>query len=144
MGTGLPALGILLLIAVAYIPFASLAASAILAFRTAGPFATAVLTVSSLLGGVYYPTQVVPSWLHQVSAFVPLTYGLRALRRTILEQASFATIAPDLIALLFAVVLFGVSFLAFSWALRYARRAAHWRNTEPMVALSPAKLSCSP
>jgi ABC-type multidrug transport system permease subunit len=120
----LPAFGILVLIALAHIPFAILAASLILAFRTAGPFATVVLTVSALLGGVYYPTQVVPSWLHHVSAFLPLTYGLRALRRTILDRASFNTLAPDLAMLAtFTAVLFVTSLVAFSWALRHARRA---------------------
>jgi ABC-2 type transport system permease protein len=121
---GLPALGILLLIALAHIPFAILCASLILAFRTAGPFPTVVLTVSGLLGGVYYPTQVIPSWLHHVSAFLPLTYGLRALRRTLLERASLGTLAPDLAMLVaFTVVLFVTSLVVFSWALRYARRA---------------------
>jgi len=121
---GLPALGILLLIALAYVPFAILSASLILAFKTAGPFATVVLTLSALLGGVYYPTQVIPSWLHHVSAFVPLTYGLRALRRTLLDGAPFGALAPDLAILAaFTVGLLLVSLIVFSQALRYARRA---------------------
>lgn len=121
---GLPALGILVLIALAYVPFAILSASLILAFKTAGPFPTVVLTLSALLGGVYYPTQVIPSWLHNISAFLPLTYGLRALRRTLLDGASFATLAPDLAVLAtFTVGLFVISVVVFSGALRYARRA---------------------
>ena len=121
---GLPALGILLLLALAYIPFAILSASLILAFRTAGPLPTVVLTASALLGGVYYPTQVIPSWLHHVSAFLPLTYGLRALRRTLLDGASLGTLAPDLAILAaFTIGLLLTSVVVFSGALRYARRA---------------------
>jgi len=121
---GFAALGVLMLIALAYLPFAILSASLILAFRTAGPLPTAVLTLSGLLGGVYYPTQVIPSWLHHASAFVPLTYGLRALRRTLLDRAAFDALAPDLVMLAgFTVVLLGASLVLFSWALRHARRA---------------------
>jgi len=121
---GVPALGILVLIAVAHLPFAILSASVIIAFKAAGPFSQGVLTVSALLGGVYYPTHVIPAWLHAISAVLPLTYGLRALRRTLLERASFGTVAPDVAILAgFALVLLAVSLLAFSWALRYARRA---------------------
>ena len=121
---GLPALGIVALIVLAHLPFAILTASLVLAFKTAGPFSRGVLTVSAFLGGVYYPTQVIPSWLHDLSAFLPLTYGLRALRRTLLDRASLGAVASDVAVLAgFAVVLLAASLAAFSWALRYARRA---------------------
>src|SRR6185295_1708273 len=81
------ALLVLLLIVLSYLPFGIMAASLVLAFRTTGPFPSGLLAVSGLLGGVYYPTQVIPSWLQQVSVFVPLTYGLRALRRSLLDGA---------------------------------------------------------
>lgn len=121
---GLPALGILALIVLAHVPFALVGASLILAFRTAGPFTRGVLTVSTLLGGVYYPTHVIPSWLHDISAVLPLTYGLRALRRALLDGAPLTTLAPDVAILAaFAVVLLGASAGLLAWALRYARRA---------------------
>jgi ABC-2 type transport system permease protein len=120
----LVALGILLLIVLAYLPFAILTAALILAFRTTGRLPQAVLALSGLLGGVYYPTQVIPSWLQRVSEVIPLTYGLRALRRSVLDGAQFGAIATDLAMLaLSAVVLFGISLFAFSQALRHARRA---------------------
>lgn len=120
---GLVGLGILALIVLAHLPFAVMTAALIVAFKTAGPLSRGVLTLSGLLGGVYYPTRVIPSWLHTLSAVLPLTYGLRALRRTLLDDASFAAVAPD-VALLaaFAVILLGASAALFSWALRYARR----------------------
>jgi ABC-2 type transport system permease protein len=120
----LPALGILLLIVLAHVPFAIVSAALILAFKSAGPFQAGVLTGSVLLGGVYYPTHVIPSWLHDASAVLPLTYGLRALRRTLLDRAPFAAVAPDVAILAaFGLALLAASLLAFAWALRYARRA---------------------
>jgi ABC-2 type transport system permease protein len=114
---------LLALIIIAYIPIGLISAAAYLAFRTAGPFATGVMVVSSLLGGVYYPTHVVPSWLERVSGLIPLTYGLRALRRVLLEGASLVTVRSDLgILLLMTAILFAIGAWLFSAAMQYARR----------------------
>jgi ABC-2 type transport system permease protein len=116
------AVGILVLIVLAYLPFGLLGASLILAFRTTGPLLQGVIVASGLLGGVYYPSDVIPSWLYRLSEFVPLTYGLRALRRTLLEGVPLSAVASDLGMLLGFVVLLGaLSVVLFSEALRYAR-----------------------
>jgi ABC-2 type transport system permease protein len=117
------ALFLLSLIIIAYIPLGLMSAAAYLAFRTAGPFAMGVMVVSSLLGGVYYPTHVVPSWLEHVSGAIPLTYGLRALRRVLLEGASLMSVRQDVgMLLLMTAVLFAVGGWLFAAAMRYARR----------------------
>ena len=114
---------VLALIVLAYVPIGIIAAALVLAFKTTGPFPTAVLTISMLLGGVYYPTSVIPSWLAIASHLVPLTYGLRALRRTFIDGAPLSAVAADLATLCaFAIVLFAVSMAMFSWAWTYARR----------------------
>lgn len=122
-GQAIPGIGILVLIVLAHIPFGLIGAALVLAFRTAGPLPKGVLLASGLLGGVYYPTHVIPSWLQSVSAFLPLTYGLRALRRVVLEGASLTAVRPDLLALTGAtVMLFAVGIAALTAAFRYARR----------------------
>lgn len=119
----LPSTAILLMIIAAYIPVGLVAAAFVVAFRTAGPLPKGVILVSGFLGGVYYPTHVIPSWLQSISAFIPLTYGLRALRKVLLEGASLASVAPDLLALSFAtLMLFAVGIVALTAAFRYARR----------------------
>lgn len=119
----LPGLAVLLLIVVAHVPIGLVAASLVLTFRTAGPLPKAVLMASALLGGVYYPTHVIPSWLQAISAFLPLTYGLRALRRVVLEGASLTVVGPDLLALLLAtVVLYAIGIAAITAGFRYARQ----------------------
>ena len=120
----LPAMVIILLIMLAYLPFGILAGAAVLAFRTTGPLPTVILWLSGTLGGVYYPTSVVPSWLASVSAWLPLTYGLRSLRRCLIEGAPLAAQATDLSLLIVSTVaLMAVSMMSFAWALRYAKRA---------------------
>ena len=115
---------IVALIVAAHIPFGVMAAAGVIAFRTAGPFPRAIITLSTLLGGVYYPTHVIPSWLEGVAGLIPLTYGLRALRMSLLEGASMASVAGDVLILsAFTVVLLLVSAGVFFLAFRYARRS---------------------
>jgi ABC-2 type transport system permease protein len=118
-------LGVLSVIVLAHLPFGLMAAALIVAFRASGPLQSGVIWVSTILGGVYYPTQVIPKYLEAISAFVPLTYGLRALRRAMLEPtATMAEVAPDVArVVVIGVILFGLSVAAFAAALQHARRA---------------------
>lgn len=117
------AIGILLLIVLCYFGVGLVAAAAVLAFRTTGPLPQAVLLLSGLLGGVYYPTSVIPSWIQSISDLVPLTYGLRALRQVWLDGASLSQVAVDAgILAAMAGVLLTTGAVVFASALRYARR----------------------
>jgi ABC-2 type transport system permease protein len=116
-------LALWVLIALSYLPFGVLAAALILLLRTAGPLPNAVLAGSMFLGGVYYPTHVIPSWLGQLSGAIPLTYGLRPLRQLLLQGAPLPLAARDIALLaLFTAALLAISVLAFGWALKQARR----------------------
>jgi ABC-2 type transport system permease protein len=117
------AAAILGLIVLAYLPVGLMAAASVLAFRTRSPLPQAALVASVFLGGVYYPTGVIPGWLQELSALVPLTYGLRALRQALLEGRGIGAVLPDLeMLLLFDAVLLAAGAAAFQWALRHARR----------------------
>ncbi|HKT06524.1 MAG TPA: ABC transporter permease [Gemmatimonadaceae bacterium] len=122
-GRSFAAVGVLALIVVAHLPFGLFGAALVLWFRTTGPLPKGVLAASGLLGGVYYPTQVIPAWLHTVSAGLPLTYGLRSLRKVLLDGAPFRAVAGDLAILsAFAIVLLALGIWTFDRALRDARR----------------------
>src|SRR5690606_26273399 len=117
------ALPILALIVLSYLPFGIIATALVITFRPAGPLPQAVVAGSALLGGVYYPPTVIPSWIQDVSGFVPLTYGLRALRRTVLEGMPLSAVLPDLTVLAgMTAVLLTVAYLGLLQALRHARR----------------------
>ena len=61
--------------------------------------------------------------MYKVSEFVPLTYGLRALRQTALDNKELSQIASDVLTLAaFAGCLMSLGILAMSMALAYARR----------------------
>ena len=106
-----------------YVAIGVVAGAVILLFRTAGPIIPGVVAATSLLGGVYYSTSVIPSWIHQVSEIIPLTYALRATRRLFLDGDSLGAVADD-VAVLTALTaaLVALSWISFGLALRYAKR----------------------
>ena len=123
LGASLP---ILALVVVSHLPFAIVTAAMVLAFRSRGPLAQLVLLVSGFLGGVYYPTTVIPGWIKAISDYVPLTYGLRALRVVLIEGKSITAVWRDVgILAAFSIVALGISALAFRAALGYARRVGN-------------------
>jgi ABC-2 type transport system permease protein len=118
------ALLILALIVMAYFGIGLMAAAMVLAFRTTGPLPQVVLLLSGLLGGVYYPTSVIPSWIQSLSSVVPLTYGLRALRRVWLDGLALREVIPDVVTLAgMAIALLALGVAVFATGMRYARRA---------------------
>lgn len=110
------------LLIAAYAAIGLVAGSLVLVFRTSGPLITAVIAGSGLLGGVYYPTSVIPGWLQRLADLVPLTHGLRAIRRVLLGDASVGEVMPD-VALLALIAVTGLALgsLALLAALRRAR-----------------------
>jgi ABC-2 type transport system permease protein len=123
--TMVPAVAVIgALLMAAYGAIGLVSAALILVFRTSGPLVTAVVAGSSLLGGVYYSTTAIPGWLQSLSAFVPLTYALRATRRLLLAGAPLREVAGDVTVLaLLAVAGLAIGATAFNFAMRHARRA---------------------
>jgi len=99
-----------------------LSAAFVLWIKKGDPVAWLVGSVSSLLGGVFYPVSVLPNWLELLSRFVPLTYALDAMRLAMLQGYSLYQIRFDIFALLgFTLVLTPLAFLAFRKALKRAK-----------------------
>lgn len=122
-GSLLAATFILALLTLAYLALGLMMAALVLAFRTTGPLPNAILLISGLLGGVYYPTSVIPSWIQSLSNVIPLTYGLRALRRTLLEGRPLSAVGADVLTLAgFTLLLLAASLFVLAEALRYSRR----------------------
>jgi ABC-2 type transport system permease protein len=123
LGASLP---IVALVVLAHLPIAIITAAMVLAFRTRGPLPQLLLLASTFLGGVYYPTTVIPGWIESISSFIPLTYGLTALRAVLLEGRSLLSVGREIsILLAFTVVAMVLSMLVFRSALRYARKVGN-------------------
>jgi ABC-2 type transport system permease protein len=118
------ALLVLGLVILAHLSVGVVAGAMVLAFRTAGPLVAGATILSALLGGVYYSTTVVPEAVRPLASILPLTHGLRAIRRTLLEGLPPSAVAADVAALAgLTLVLLAGSLILFAWSLRYAQRA---------------------
>jgi ABC-2 type transport system permease protein len=99
-----------------------LSAAFILRFKKGNPVAWVIATASELLGGVYFPTQILPDWLKSVADWIPMMHALTALRKSLLMNASIADIQKHLIFLAaFTVVVWPVGVFIFKWALKRSR-----------------------
>jgi ABC-2 type transport system permease protein len=114
---------VLFLLCLAYFGLGLVLAAMYLAFRTIGPAQSLIVTGSVLLGGVYYPTSVIPSWIQSLSVVVPMTYGLRATRRLVLEGVPPSAVGADIgMIAAIAALLLVIGAAAFQLAFDYARR----------------------
>jgi ABC-2 type transport system permease protein len=100
-----------------------LSASFIMVFKRGSPINFLIGSLSSLLGGVYYPVEVLPDWLQPFARLFPLTYSLEAMRRAMLTGAGLRELAGTVGALAaFSVVLLPLSLIAFRHAVQQAKR----------------------
>jgi len=107
----------------AFMGLGLISAAFIIAFKQGNPLTMIIGTASGLLGGVLYPTTVLPQWLKPVAALLPITHSLEAIRQLLLKGASLADVYPSILALgAFVLVLFPAGLAAFGYALSYAKR----------------------
>lgn len=117
------ALLVLALSTAAFTAMGMLSASFVMLFKKGNPAGWVFGGVSTILGGVIFPVQVLPGWLQQVSWLLPISHSLEAMRRSTLKGAGLAELWMELAALAgFTAVLVPSGVLAFSFAVRRAKK----------------------
>lgn len=105
----------------AFLSFGLLSAAFILRFKRGDPVAWFLAVASELLGGVYFPLDVLPGWLKNFSVFIPMTHALEGLRRALLSGAGISEVLPQIFALtLFTSIVFPLGLLLFRVCLKRA------------------------
>jgi ABC-2 type transport system permease protein len=105
-----------------FVAFGVFSAATILWLKKGDPLAWVLGGMGTMLGGAYFPIDVLPQWLRQVSFLIPITYSLDALRLTILKGYSLDLVAqPLLILALMAVILLPASLAVFAATVRKGR-----------------------
>lgn len=113
---------ILGLVIVAFNSIGLLEAGCILVFKRGAVAAWALNGIWALLGGVFFPVTVLPTWLQHISAWIPITHAIRGLQLAIYQGTPVTQLARELWVLgLFCVVLVPLSLFSWEWALRRAR-----------------------
>jgi ABC-2 type transport system permease protein len=102
-----------------------LLAAAVLIQTKRGIFVVGLLGSGfGILGGVMYPIAVLPGWLQTLAHGLPITYGLDAMRLSLLPSPDVLAVTRDVLVLAgYSIVLVPLAALAFSWSLDRARRS---------------------
>jgi ABC-2 type transport system permease protein len=104
------------------VAFGVLSAATILWLKKGDPLAWILGGIGTMLGGAYFPIEVLPLWLQKVSFLIPITYSLDALRLTMLKGYSLGMIVrPLLVLALMAAILLPASLAIFTAMVRKGR-----------------------
>jgi ABC-2 type transport system permease protein len=99
-----------------------LSASFVIVLKQGNPAAWVLGSASVLLGGVFYPTSVLPDWLRALGQLLPLTHALELMRRSLLNGEGLATLwGPFLALAALTVVLVPLGLFACHLAVRLAQ-----------------------
>jgi ABC-2 type transport system permease protein len=113
---------ILLLTIIVFSSLGIIAASFIMVLKRGDPITWAFSAFSTLLGGVYYPIDILPGWMQVIARFIPITYSLEAMRKALLTSATLTQLLPEILVLgAFSVILLPLSLMIFNYAVRRAK-----------------------
>jgi len=116
------ALLVLFLTITAFSGLGIISASFIMVLKRGDPINWLFGTLSSFIGGTYFPITVLPVWLQKLAYLFPIFYALRAMRHAILQGASFTALLPDIAALvLFSILILPISIIMFKRAVKLAK-----------------------
>jgi len=119
-----PATLLVLLVSISiFVAFGVLSASTIVWLKKGDPITWVLGSLGSILGGAYFPVDIMPVWMQKLSLLIPVTYSLAALRQTVLKGASLAAVAKPVITLAaVAAVLLPASAVIFAATVRKGRK----------------------
>jgi ABC-2 type transport system permease protein len=120
----LPATLLVILFSVAiFAAFGILSAAAIVWLKKGDPITWVLGGMGSILGGAYFPIDVMPTWMQKLSFVIPIRYSLDALRSTMLNGARLASVAKPIETLIvMALILLPLSAALFTSAVRKGRK----------------------
>lgn len=84
--------------------------------RQVAPLANIVVFPMMFLSGTFFPRYLMPDWLQNVSAFLPLTPIIDGIRLIATEGKSFIDLAPQLGLIgAWALIIYVIAFRVFRW-----------------------------
>jgi ABC-2 type transport system permease protein len=99
-----------------------LSAAFILYLKRGDPINFLISSASALFGGVFIPANALPNRLGELGRFLPITYALNGIRKSLLAGSKIQDLFPEIGALVaFVVLLLPLGIAGFSLAVRRAR-----------------------
>lgn len=103
--------------------FGLISAGIVLVFKRGDPLSFILQGTSRILSGVYFPASLLPSWLSFLGRLLPLTYGLDAMRQSVLQGKGLLDLSAPLWTLTaFSLFLLPCGILFFKFAIHQTRR----------------------
>jgi ABC-2 type transport system permease protein len=114
---------ILVLALLAFSGIGMMSAAMIIVFKQGDPLEWIFSMISGLLSGVFFPVKVLPEFLQKISLFLPNTYALEALRKSLLNNTSLSTVGKEIAVLfLFSMITIPAGIILFHWGFNRARK----------------------
>jgi ABC-2 type transport system permease protein len=119
----LSTLVILILTMLLYSSLGIFTATLVILIKRSDPFEWILGMTITLLGGAYFPIEVLPSWLEKIASYNPLSYSFLAMRLAVFKNLSILNLWKDILILLLTLIVFlPSSVIIFSWSIRRAKR----------------------
>ena len=99
-----------------------LAGAVVIVIKRGNPVGWLLRGASVVLGGVFYPTEILPPFLQALGQLLPMTHALVILRGSIFLGRGINDMLPEFVALVVTSLLYyGLGLFACATAIRYAR-----------------------
>jgi ABC-2 type transport system permease protein len=109
--------------ALIFVGFGVLSGAAVVWLKKGDPLTWLLGGFGTILGGAYFPVDVMPPWMQMIASALPITYSLDALRATMLRGQSVFMVAKPLgVLTLMAAVILPLSVTLFYAAVQRGRR----------------------
>lgn len=117
------AIAIVLMTSLSFVALGILSGAIIVIIKRGDPLQRIVTAVFFMFGGVLYPIEAFPEWVHPLANLLPITHGVEALRAVLLRSAGFHEVAGTLLMLaICGGVAIPIALAAFAWAISIAKR----------------------
>lgn len=111
---------------IAYGALGLVSAAVTLRYQRGDPMAAALNMAGLLLGGVFFPIELLPDGIRNLSDLIPVTHALEALRGTLLLDQSLTDVGPSIAALAAFPILLGIP---AAWIFKLALQSARKNGT---------------
>jgi ABC-2 type transport system permease protein len=123
-GTAPLAIPVALLGTLAFMPFAFFLVALVMAFKQASAASQFIVAGVAIVGGLYFPVKVLPSWIRWGSEAQPFTPATDLLRHLLVNAPLAHSAAVDLIKLVgFAAILLPAGVMLLRASIRYGQRS---------------------
>jgi ABC-2 type transport system permease protein len=121
--TAVIAIPVALLGTLAFMPFAFFLVALVMAFKQAASATQFVVSGVAIVGGLYFPTTVLPGWIRWMSDIQPFTPATDLLRHLLVGTQLVHPAIVELLKLLgFVAVLVPAGFMVLRASIRYGQR----------------------